>query len=648
MRIDRIIIMTAVLAFAFAASACIFSPSQDEVGSKKMQIEMQASSLGSEEDAGVDAEAEAEAEAEADAEAEAKVEAEDRAADEGVDTSRARENIPPLEVTNPFRPIGGRENIPISIGDISIILYPDPVDATAILGGSYEQQFTAWASGNPNMYFAWTVTGLPAGWNYSIGGSYWQILTIDETPTVAGTYPITVKAAQYSDSTNFGEYSYTLVVSAQGEEEEEEEDGDCSVPISLEIVRIYNGQAELNPSNDAYPVFLGSRGHEIKVKVSGGKKPYTFTWSSAMKDTHKCWKKGAVSQEKEYWTWVPADKKTCDTDDYNYSSPSWTQNLSWKPVGDVEMHQVPISDFDQMSEPRAYYAETDSNYLTLKGDMVFTDPMSGVQGPLPYIPGKYSSVADDLDLIPEDEFTVSVKGSCDDGDRTNAASKTITYKIKHHEDKLEDAKIKLFYKDAATSNKATLDADPPNCTVDQCHMFEKSHIMFFFMGDNETTVDDIYIEDDPDSENNGDLIYGDVIIRHGYIDDIFDHANSYARFKMKSLADGDGVVEKDFYRIDETSTVLDARHLYLRLDTPSKVSDGALWTDDHNYDNLDITRIEIETDQWVMVAQDVSDPWSWDGTQLYDYLKLFKVSGVTKNSNGGLFRRKNWTYYPLY
>ncbi len=636
MNINRVLIIP-LAAFSVIASGCIYSPAQDEVGLKEMQMETQASSIDSEEEAEIDLDADLDAE-----DRDAKISEEEK--EEGSVSGR----IPPMRIVGLARPIGGLEDVTLSIGDISIIV-EGSLDTTAVINESYWEQFTAWASGMPSMVFGWTVTGLPAGLSYSVGGTYNQNVTIEGAPISVGSYPITLKASQWADSTNFAEYPYTLVVSVEGEEEEEEEeDGDCSVPISLEIVRIYNGQAELNPSNDAYPVFLGSRGHEIKFKASGSKKPYTFTWSSAMKDSHKCWKKGAVSQDEEYWTWVPADRKTCDTDDYNYSAPGWTQNLSWNPAGNLEMHQVPISDFDQMSEPRAYYAETDSNYLTLRGDIIFTDPTSGVQGPLPYIPGKYSSVADDLDLIPEDEFTVSVKGSCDDGDRTNAASRTITYKIKHNEDKLEDAKIKLFYKDAATSNKETLDADSPNCTVDQCHMFEKSHIMFFFMGDNETTVDDIYIEDDPDSDNNGDLIYGDVIIRHGYIDDIFDHANSYARFKMKSLADGDGVVEKDFYRIDETSTVLDARHLYLRLDTPSKVSDGALWTDDHNYDNLDITKIEIETDQWVMVVQDVSDPWSWDGTQLYDYLKLFKVSGVTKNSNGGLFRRKNWTYYPLY
>ncbi len=636
MRIDRIIIMTAVLAFVFGASACIFSPSQDEVGSKNMQMEKQASGLGSEGGAGVDVEAKAEAEA--DAEAEAKAEAEDRG------------NTPPLEVTTPLRPIGGREDIPLSIGDISIIV-EGSLDTTAVIGSSYWEQFTAFSSVNPNMYFMWTVTGLPPGLSYSISGSYNQNVTIEGAPTSVASYPITLKAAQWADSTNFAEYPYTLAVSAEGEEEEEEEEeGDCSVPISLEIEEIKNHNGDkLELDNDSYPVFLGTRGHEIKFKASGSKKPYTFTWSSAVKDTHKCWKKGdEVDLYEENWTWVNADKKTCDTDIYNYSSPSWTQNLSWKPAGDLEMHQVPISDCsEQCSQPRAYYAETDSNYFTLRGDIVFTDPGSGVQGPLPYIPGKYSTSPDNLDLIPEDEFTVSVKGSCDGGGgRASTASKTITYKLKHHEDMLKDAKIKIYYKDAATSNLETYDADPPYCTVDKCNLFERAHLLLFFMGDNETTVDDIYIEDDPDSEDNGHLIYGDANIRS--FDDVFHHANAYARIKMQSLEDGGGVVEKDFYGIDDTATVLDARDLYLRNDNPPKVEDGALWTDSTNNDNINITRIEIETDQWIMIANDVPDLWNWDGTEIDSITHISEVREVTRNSNGGLFKRKNWTYYPLY
>ncbi|MFA4974814.1 MAG: Ig domain-containing protein, partial [bacterium] len=284
-----LVAIVSIFALSLSASGCVFSPAQDEVGLKKMQMETQVSNIGSEEDAETDLDADLDAE-----ELDAEISKEEE--EEGSVFGR----IPPMRIVGSIRPIDERENIPMSIGDISIMPYPDPVDATIAAGGDYWQQFTASAYGNPGMYFAWTVTGLPAGLTYSLNGSYSQNLVIYGAPTAAGSYPIFLRAAQYADSTNYEEHSYTLVVSGQGDDDDDDDDdevddGDpCSQPLEVKIKEIgelticpegYTGPDNcFDPATDALPSTLGKK-FSIGLEVSGGKAPYVWKVDSRVKDS---------------------------------------------------------------------------------------------------------------------------------------------------------------------------------------------------------------------------------------------------------------------------------------------------------------------------------------------------------------------------
>ncbi len=425
-----LVAIISIFVLSIAASGCIYSPSQDEVGLKKMQMEIQSSSLGSEEDA--------------DVEDKAAIDAEDIDAEEDADSSSR--TTPPLERTRPIKPIGGRDRQPISIGDISIIV-EGSLDTSAVVGASYWEQFTALASGMADMYFSWSVTGLPSGLSYSVSGSYSQNVTIEGSPTVAGSYPITLRAEQFTDTLNFAEYSYTLVVAGQGDDDDDDDDDPCLEPLKVKLVEIgdwnicpegYTGQENCyDPATDALPVTLGTE-RSMKFQVTGDKAPFTWTIQSKVKDSYHChmWMPmgitGYYSEKIVALIMDPDNADICPFAAKMFSE--WTENYTWEPLDGVvqpeggECQELPPTSL----EPSKKIVETDGRTLRLEGEFIY-------DGPLP--------VSGSSSAKPQEILTVSVAGSCQGNSDSTAA---LTFDLDYPDDKGKRMDVEIEYMNLKT------------------------------------------------------------------------------------------------------------------------------------------------------------------------------------------------------
>ncbi|MFA4974813.1 MAG: hypothetical protein WC683_19605 [bacterium] len=429
-----LVAIISIFTLSVMASGCIYSPSQDEVGLKKMQMEMQSSSLGSEEDA--------------DVEDEADIDAEDRDAEEKAEISKVEDDAdsssrttPPLERTRPIKPIGGREAIPLSIGDILISPYPQPVETAVTVGQYYWQQFGA--SSDMDGLFNWTVTGLPAGLFHSIGASYNQEVTIEGNPTVAGSYPITVGVAQLG---YYEEYSYTLVVA--GEEEEEEEEDPCSEQLKIKLVDIgdgwnicpegYTGQENCyDPATDALIVTVGTE-RLMKFQVTGDKAPFTWTIQSKVKDSYHCHMQMPMAFSHPYsekFTGMLMDPENADACPVAAKMFSeWTENYTWEPLDGVmqpedgECQELPPTSL----EPSKKIVDTDGRTLRLEGEFIY-------DGPLP--------VSGSSSTKPQEILTVSVAGSCQGNSDSTVA---LTFDLDYPDDKGKKMEVEIDYMNLKT------------------------------------------------------------------------------------------------------------------------------------------------------------------------------------------------------
>jgi hypothetical protein len=421
----------------------------------------------------------------------------------------------------------------------------------------------------------------------------------------------------------------------------------CAEPLEIKLTSFTNGDGgEHDVSQSQWAVDLGSEG-TVAFEVVGGKPPFTWTWTSRMRESLQCWRKIHFFPGHYYYDFVDEGDE-CRGDDYS-EVPMYAQNMTWEPAGvERELLNAVISD-ENFEEPRAFKAETQGRKITLDGRFKYS-VSEDRRAALPV-----DSDGEDYHSVPlRDEFRVTVTDACER--RAEPAVKEMDFNVFHKREKLADAEITLKYKSADTSNKKTWTADEDHCHMDKCSQFERANIGFFFVGDADAVSDnDIEIGDDADGENNGKLLIGEgsdsAAVSPSNLKDLFEVADAYAVFKMTSLKDGDGRLTRGVRHINDLATVSDARALILRLDTPSKKTDGFLWVDETDYDNLNIIEIKVETKQWVMEMDitDARDPWAYKKTRLYDYPKFFMVapdlSGdlglhVVKNSEGGLFRRK--------
>ena len=432
-----LVAIISIFTLSVTASGCIYSPSQDEIGLKKMQMEIQSSSLGSEEDADVEDEADIDAE---DRDAEEKAEISKEEEEEGSVSSR----IPPMRIVGPIKPIGGREEIPLSIGDISIIV-AGSLDTTAVIEEPYWEQFTALASGMADMYFSWSVTGLPSGMSYSVSGSYSQNVTMEGNPTVAGSYPITLRAEQFTNNLNFAEYSYTLVVA--GEEEEEEEEDPCLEPLKVKLVEIgdwnicpegYTGQENCyDPATDALIVTVGTE-RSMKFQVTGDKAPFTWTIQSKVKDSYHChiWMPMGITGYYSEKIVVPiTDPENADVCPYEMKMFSeWTENYTWEPLDGVmqpedgECQELPPTSL----KPSKKIVDTEGRTLRLEGEFIY-------DGPLP--------VSGSSSTKPQEILTVSVAGSCQGNSDSTVA---LTFDLDYPDDKGKKMEVEIDYMNLKT------------------------------------------------------------------------------------------------------------------------------------------------------------------------------------------------------
>ncbi len=631
-----LVAIISIFVLSIAASGCIYSPSQDSTASKQMQAQDQSST-------GADLAA-----SEQEKEEEARI----------TKAAVARRHVD-LKVKNPIVLKGVREVQPISTGGISIVAYPDPVVTAVDTGESYWQQFTASASGVPGMYFSWTVTGLPESWNYSISGSYQQNLLIDETATVAGSFPITVKAAQMADSTNFEEYPFTLVVSGPGRDDDDDDEdvaGDCSTPLGLALVKNINSKGAELETDQPSTVILGGEGHELRYSITGGKGPFTAIWWSKVARSRQCWL--AVQTEADPMPYYfPADDKKC----VDGTEPKWAQNMTWQLQGDgpwgvIERNELDLDD----SDPRVFSAATDSRSLKFKGDIRYLEKGQNAL-PLSII----SSSWYDIDTNPVDTFRVRVLDSCG-----NSVTLPHDFNIAYDNEPLEDAEVTLYYKNPRTSNEDTWRGKPSVCKDELCDDFRKAFIAFFFYGkappaDFPLLYQDVwglYIKSDDyghEAETFETVPYeqGD---RHLYaLDEMFELANGFALFPMQYLEDhcnpvGEPMalpfdckakVQKDVHQIKNATFVKDALYLVLTIDAPDEVGyDGGTWYDDeNNYDNLDILGIRIETRQWRRAFDGNVDWFTGEDHEICGQDRLLERS--TDNYSHTFFHRKEVVNY---
>ncbi len=403
-----LVAIASIFALSLAVPGCVYSPSQDEEASKQMQ----AAGVGSEDvDADIDAE-----KLDAEEYAEISKERED-------DSDSFSRTIPPLSRERHIKPIGGRDRQPISIGDISIIV-EGSLDTTAVISESYWEQFTAWASGMPSMVFGWTVTGLPSGLSYSVGGSYNQNATIEGNPTVAGSYPILLRAAQAADSSNFKEYSYTLVVSGPGRDDDDDDDGDddpCSEPLKVKLVEMgdwyicpdnYTGQVNcIDPEEPYIPAVTVGAERSMKFQVIGGKPPYTWHWASEVKDSRHCHDISGMMR-------FVSDEDECKPWEYDVEK---TGNPTWKSDG--------VNIDPNLWDGKGIAVTTAANgMMTLTGEFLYNGPMK--------------VIGDHMDENPLEVLTLKVTDACP-GD--SIASLSLTFEIEYPNDNGKNMHIDVGY-----------------------------------------------------------------------------------------------------------------------------------------------------------------------------------------------------------
>ena len=101
--------------------------------------------------------------------------------------------------------------------------------------------------------------------------------------------------------------------------------------------------------------------------------------------------------------------------------------------------------------------------------------------------------------------------------------------------------------------------------------------------------------------------------------------------------------------LNNDATVDDARHVFMRVDTPCKVIEPSVsdWNGSKWYEKLDVIEVVFETRQWkaVMDLGDGADEWNWGGKKLPDSPTFYEIDYPSSilsrsNSEGGFFHRK--------
>jgi len=381
--------------------------------------------------------------------------------------------------------------------------------------------------------------------------------------------------------------------------------------------------------------------------ISGRCRARSKTRSTAGSPSHEV-KKG----EKPYLYVDPNNKTNC-APGVGIGYPEWTQNISWHVDGE-EMHGVPITDSDDLYEPRAVYAETGSSQVTIQGEfryngplpverMTVIDPSSGHPFPM-----------DDLSQEPVEDLMVTVTDSCSE---PRTAEKELKFRVRHKLERLDEATVTVSYRQSATSNKETETADSDNdyCHGDKCEQFERSNISFFFIEPEFTMewVDGVELMEILNDE-----------IEPEDLDGLFDVAGAYSVFPLRVLRNAEGwkdymdhsltSLKKNLKPIKSVMNVGDVRNVVLRQDTPDTEADVGTNEVDNNErdrDNLIIKRVVFETKQWKAVL-DLNGhglpPWNMNdcselkpGGALIWPLSSDQVGWMNRhNSDGGIFERK--------